>query len=89
MVDRLERNSYLVLHYSQSIRLNLEVSRALQDVLGQNMQLVVVTVQRDIQTKRLTAQTVSETREISVVRELRKGVRDQIREQPESQTMSS
>ena len=70
MVDRLE-NSYLVLHYGQSIRLDLEVSRALQDVLCQNMQLVVVTVQRDVQTERLTAQAVSETREIGVVRELR------------------
>ena len=70
MVDRLE-NSYLVLHYGQSIRLDLEVSRALQDVLCQNMQLVVVTVQRDVQTERLATQAVSETREIGVVRELR------------------
>ena len=71
MVDRLERNSYLVLHYSQSIRLNLQVPCALQDVLSQNMQLVVVTIQRDVQTERLTAQAVSETREIAVIRELR------------------
>ena len=70
MVDRLE-NSYLVLHYGQSIRLDLEVSRALQDVLCQNMQLVVVTVQRGVQTERLATQAVSETREIGVVRELR------------------
>ena len=71
MVDRLERISYLVLHDSQSIRLNLEVPRALQDILGQNMQFVVVTIQRDVQTERLTAQAVSKTREIGVVRELR------------------
>lgn len=68
------KNANLILHNGESVRLDLEVSRALQDILRQDVKLIVIPIERDVEPKRLAAQAVGQAGKIRVVSKLRQGV---------------